>query len=487
MPMSLIRVFSSFIVIDDYEGESKLEKFLSLWDPDSYSYIFSAFRFITRENSTSMVVPRTIGINLLRDYFPDKKIKYMQPVETPDVDIRCLLPPKNKLQEEAIEWIAEKRQKFSHAFLHLKTDSGKTYIAINDFCETKKKTLIVVHLKEVAEQWKERIQQFTNIKEDEIGLISGVKSLDKFKHNGKEKVFIAIHKTLGKVIEENPKRLYDFCQEIGIENKIIDEAHLEILSTILIDLYTDIPFTLYLTATGKRTKWTENSLFQRVFPIKFAFGKGSKGINENEKTHKIKMVEYTTNVYPKIAASFSGRHGFDLNKWSDYTMGHMSFYADMIDHYIKEIKKANPDRNDIQVCILFHKLNQCSSISEHLAAKGYDCGLYNSGIKPSERKDQLKKEIIISTEKSMGAAIDSNIDSFFVFVPFSSDVLAYQIIGRLRDRGLGLYYDFYDSSIEGHVKMSEIRTRHFKKTVKSFVNEKFDKTRETRKIKKKLR
>ena len=71
------------------------------------------------------------------------------------------------------------------------TGSGKTVMALFIIARRNQPTLIVVHTKDLAFQWMERIEQFLGIPKDSVGFIGGGKV-----HMG-EKMTVALVQTLG--------------------------------------------------------------------------------------------------------------------------------------------------------------------------------------------------------------------------------------------------------------------------------------------------
>jgi len=90
------------------------------------------------------------------------------------------------------------------------TGSGKTVIALSIIAERRQPALIVVHTKELAFQWIDRIEQFLGIPAEEIGLIGAGK------------------KTLGdRITVALVQSLYKCSREVApyIGNLIVDECH----------------------------------------------------------------------------------------------------------------------------------------------------------------------------------------------------------------------------------------------------------------------
>ena len=70
-----------------------------------------------------------------------------------------------------------KRQVLSRSFgtLQAPTGSGKTVIALATIAHRTQPALVLVHTRELLNQWVDRIQQFLGIPKKEIGIIGGGK------------------------------------------------------------------------------------------------------------------------------------------------------------------------------------------------------------------------------------------------------------------------------------------------------------------------
>ncbi|MFH1102448.1 MAG: DEAD/DEAH box helicase [Pseudomonadota bacterium] len=109
-------------------------------------------------------------------------------------------------QAEAVEIMAAK----DFGTLSAPTGSGKTVIALNLIARRRQPALIIVHTKELLNQWKARIETFLGIPSADIGVIG----------NGKryvgEKISVALVQTLYKCADEISSR---------IGYLIVDECH----------------------------------------------------------------------------------------------------------------------------------------------------------------------------------------------------------------------------------------------------------------------
>jgi len=463
-----ILVLNSMIIVKDYEPNTQLEKRLSVWKESIHAYSFTAMRVVENIDGTlDAVFPKSLPMYYLSKAFPEKKVIYVKPKFLEDsLDIKCLYEPKDSLQTEALSFLSDNWNR-SQLLLHLRTDSGKTFIAIKFICEEKRKAIIIAHNEVVLTQWISRILEFTNISEDEIGIIQGKKSINKV--TGKEKIFIAIHRTLTNIVEEDSKRLFSFVKENDIDIKIIDECHLEMMSTFVIDSFLNIPTNIYLTATAERAKYDEDKVFGYIVPVKDSFGKGSKDISDIDKQLKTYFINYTTNISENREAKLTTRYGFDLAKWAAYTLDFSEEIGEMILYYLKKIY-VKLKTKDVNVAIMLKSLDQCRKFELFFESKGIEVGQFNTIYKDKKTRHlQLEKGICLTTDKSFGTAVDSSIDVLFNLLPIGNRPGTLQMVGRLRSTGKLIYYDFTDNSIGASVKMQKKRRTYLKKNSKKFI------------------
>jgi len=98
--------------------------------------------------------------------------------------------------------------------------AGKTVMAINLSCITKKKTLIILDNNNLVEQWKSTILNFTNVKEKDIGIIQG----PKFDTDNKP-FTIAMLQTLISKVKRDIIPFYEKMRNSGFDLVFFDECH----------------------------------------------------------------------------------------------------------------------------------------------------------------------------------------------------------------------------------------------------------------------
>ncbi len=114
-------------------------------------------------------------------------------------------------QKSAIE--ATSRKEFG--VITAPPGSGKTVIGLKTIAEKQQPALIILHRKQLLEQWVERIQVFLGIPKNEIGRIGQGKAKP-----GKA-ITVAMIQSLGKYLDK--QETYEFAQSFG--TIIVDECH----------------------------------------------------------------------------------------------------------------------------------------------------------------------------------------------------------------------------------------------------------------------
>ena len=474
--MAAIRIYNTFISIEAYEKVEKLEKKLQLWDEVRHEVRFSAYRVIENPDATlTMVVPRSTSIRMLEKMFPEHEIVYVKSmVPVPTVSIGCHGSCRNKLQEDCIEWMLDNHYR-PQLLLHLRVGTGKTWLALKYIDEMRRLAAIIVDEEKTLHQWIERILEHTDLQEHEIGIVQGQNSFQRLMKNKEQyKILLGIHRTYSKAIERDPKSIDTFFRTMGVDIKVVDEAHVEMMSTFGIDCRTNVRHSVYLTGTAMRADWREKQLMTMIMPVNYAFGVGSENIKEGDKHHIIITGNYDSGCSTEDALKQIKKRGYSQNDWAEYTLADPERFDKLVQIVLRYITWAEQEHDIENVFIALKTLPQCQRMQECLVENGYsseDIGQFNTLIKGiDERMEQLQRPIVISTEKSLGKALDREIDMIIDFVPTSNRGGILQISGRLRaGRSKGLFLYFYDRSIPTHGNMFASGLRPaLKKIAKSY-------------------
>jgi len=163
-----------------------------------------------------------------------------------DIEISHNIKPRSETQEKAIQYMLN----HENGILQLSPGVGKTVISIYMIAERKKKTLILVHRDSLADQWRERLIQFTNLKDEDISRITS----PTFKKDLEKPVIISTTQTFLSLLKRNRKRFLIELDKSNIGIFIADEVHTSIGAPTFSECSIQMPsrYTYGLSATPYR-------------------------------------------------------------------------------------------------------------------------------------------------------------------------------------------------------------------------------------------
>jgi len=465
----MIEISPSYIVVKDYKKKEGLERYLTVWDSVYHRPSFEGF--IKYKNY--LILPRGIDPQVLKKHFPYKDIKKKNVKEInklEDIEMNEEFKPRDSKQVEAIEFLNE-TGKFEHLnnqtqkVLSLRTGDGKTYCSINYFINNNLIPLITVDQLSTMKQWRREITKFTTLKEENVYFIAGKDTIKELEEESVDnnRVYVASHRTVSNLLSKDPLRFYKLIKKLNIGVKIYDEAHVEWENILRMDSFSNVKYTLYLTATPSRSDYKENRVYQRMFESVPKYGLKSK---YNNAYNKILMVEYDTQPDDKREAKMKTGYGFSTNKYSDYIEN------DKYDYFLDIIKKLVTKMGDRKMAIIVHKnsllLKLADSLDEEFSDK--EVGTFSSVISDiEERKKELDKDIIVSTDKSFDKAIDvENLKGLINTVPMSSKTKTEQLIGRLREDN-SIFIDMTDVGFKSTKRQQYYRKKILKLKAKESI------------------
>jgi superfamily II DNA or RNA helicase len=468
----MITLFPTKIVLNNYDAgdSSKLEKSLSVWDRVTFSYDFSAF--LHDDEKRELIIPGGYDMGKLKAVFPRDNYIDKRNETNPynQVSFSLKFPPRDDIQRGAIDFLL--KTKSSQKFLCLPTGKGKTYCSIHYVHKSKKLPLVLVDQENLMEQWKKSILHFTSVKEEEIFLISGKSSIEKLNKMKKSELkkykwFIAIHRTLNNYLEENMGNIEKLFTHLGVGVKLYDEAHVEYKNIFYIDSLSNTE-SIYITATPLRSNPIENGVYQNIFRDVPMFKVHDDALVNY---HNVIIVKYNSKPSIDDQARMKGRHGFDTNAWCKYIIQDGK-YEVFFDTVIQVLNKVN-SKQSRKAVFLFHTMEGNAILTDDFKAEfpNISVGRYDSSIKDKNKRAlELEKDLIITTDKSFGKAIDvKGLEIVFNTVPFGSKAMTEQLLGRLREipEKEVWYIDFLDVGFESCRNQLKQRRNIYNKKAKN--------------------
>jgi superfamily II DNA or RNA helicase len=259
---------------------------------------------------------------------------------------------------------------------------GKTVLALHLAAHFKVKTLVIVHKSFLLNQWKERIEQFTNAN---IGIIQR----DKVEVEGKQIV-------IG-MIQSIAKEKYDLevFKDFGLV--IFDEAHhapSKYFSRAL--PLISCKKTVALSATPKRGDKLEKVLFWYFGPIIYK--------NEQEENNIVlaKIYKYTIQheKFVEKKQRFTGEVNRPGTISNIVTIGRRNkFIIDLVEEILTEEHR--------KILILSERVEHLELLKKRLDERGLiTTGMYVGGMKQTKLDDSAKCTVIFGTFQMASEALD---------------------------------------------------------------------------------
>jgi superfamily II DNA or RNA helicase len=401
------------------------------------------FRFI-EEAESEIIIPKGMAGRLLRfckengieNEFNDDRKKHPRVLFNFNAPLR-------EFQQSVIQSASKKDM----GVIVAPPGSGKTIMGLKIIVEKQQPALIVVHRKQLADQWMERIQSFLGITKSEIGRIGQGK--------GKlgEKITVGMIQSLAKEIEKNKDDIRNTFGTI-----IIDECHhvpAETFRDTISKLNTHYQYGL--TATPFR-KYNDGKLIfihlgeiiAEVKPedignhshAKIIVRNTELDIPFNSKTDKFETLS-------KVLIHDSSRNKLILN--------------DIISELKSGKKVAVITERKEHIDALYQFVKQSY---ETITLSGDD-----SEVNRNSKWKMLKEgnfQALITTGQYFGEGSDlNNIQSLFLVYPFSFEGKLIQYIGRVqRSEVTPTIYDYRDYKIEYLNKLFLKRNTYYRKIEK---------------------
>ncbi len=341
-----------------------------------------------------------------------------------------------KHQQEAVETTAKK----DFGVIVAPTGSGKTVIGLKIIADKKQPALIIVHRKQLLEQWIERIEAFIGIPKKDIGIIG----------QGKAKIGKQI--TVA-TIQSLPKKIDKIKNAFG--TIIVDECHhipAETFRNTIEQLHT---FYLYgLTATPFR-KYNDGKL---IF------------------TH---LGDIIANIQPNEIENFKQAKIIIRNTELDVP------YNSKTDNFetLSKILVHDTNRNKLILNDIQTELNQGKKVviiterKEHIDTlnlflkRSYETITLSGDDTNSNKKAKWKAlqdgsfQVLITTGQYFGEGTDlHNINTLFLVYPFSFQGKLIQYIGRVQRSEINpTIYDYRDIKIDYLNKLFLKRNTYYRK------------------------
>jgi len=327
--------------------------------------------------------------------------------------------------------------------------SGKTIIGLELVAKRKLPALILVHRKQILDQWIERIQTFLNIPKSHIGQYSGIK-----KKIGKE-ITVGSLQTMAR--REDLSNLKDQFGTI-----IVDECHHIPASTFREVIAQLNPSYIYgLTATPKRKHNDEKLIYFYIGDIIARME--TVGLTPALPVIKqpLEIVVRTTNLSIPFEFSTDNFHLLAQVVCFDTARNRM-----IVDDIMRETKGGK------KVLVLSERKEHLKILNLYLKGK-CETILISGDDSVRARKSKERQiengdyQVVLSTGQFFGEGVDKRgFTCLILAFPFSFEGKLVQYLGRLRDIGIQRrIFDYRDKNILFLERQYKMRKRYYKKSL----------------------
>lgn len=240
------------------------------------------------EGSNFLLIPRFFPIE---EYVKDLDIVDDSP-EGEDISIEHNIEARDELQKNIINFFENN----SCGVVQAKPGSGKTVVSIHKIATLKKKAFILVHREALSTQWKDDFLEFTNLKDDDIAILSS----KSYKEDLTKPIIISTDQTFGSLLKRKPKEFIDALKEANIGIFIADEVHTSVGAPTfsMCSIFVPAKYVYGLSATPYRYDGNSDIIHYHlgelfipegkasVVPAKVTVILSSFGIVSNPKTRK---------------------------------------------------------------------------------------------------------------------------------------------------------------------------------------------------------
>jgi len=328
------------------------------------------------------------------------------------------------------------------------TGSGKTVMALAIIAERRQPALIIVHTKELLEQWIARIETFLGIPRAEIGVIgAGKKTVG-------EQITVALVQTLYKCVD-------DFSAAFGF--LIVDECH-RAPSRTFIDAVTefDSRYMLGLSATPWRRDKLSRLIYWHMGDLVHEVNKND--LEENGDILRPEVITRKTSFYPEA----------DPVEEYQEMLKELTEDLDRNRLIASDVAAAAKNKNAGVALVLSDRKNHCHELQFLLASSGIDAEVLTGDLPATKRQAIVEKlnagqiRVLIATGQLIGEGFDCrDLSTLFLATPIKFDGRVLQYLGRVlrpapgKDRAI--VYDYIDSNVGVLMAAAQSRARVYGK------------------------
>jgi superfamily II DNA or RNA helicase len=328
------------------------------------------------------------------------------------------------------------------------TGSGKTVMGLQLIAARRQPALIVVHTKDLAHQWVERIEQFLGVPADEVGWIGGGK------RRPGERITVALVQSLYKCAAEIAPR---------IGHLVVDECH-RTPSRTFTDAVTafDARFMLGLSATPWRRDKLSKLIFWHLGDVQHEIK--PEGLVASGDVLKAEVIRRETEFRPYF------------DPVSAYSRMLSELAADKARNIQIVDDVAAASRETAGVClVLSDRKAHCENLRALLKLRHGITAEVLTGDRPTAQRRTLaaamqagQVQVVIATGQLIGEGFDCpRLETLFLVTPIRFSGRLLQYLGRVLRPAPGKerarVFDYVDVHVDTLVKAARARQRVYQR------------------------
>lgn len=380
-----------------------------------------------------------------------------------DINIEFKSELRNDLQKQSVKYMHD----HDSGILKLNPGEGKTVISIAAICMLRKKAIILMHKDSLVSQWQERFLQHTNIKPEDIGILSTAK----YKEVIKKPIVIGTVQTMVSMSKKIPT-LDQELKEANFGIGIWDECHTTggapLFSTSC--YYISAKKCFGLSATPGRTDHNDDIIgmhLGRVFSpqgstntlkprvILTYFDHGAMRNHRNYIMAGFPMKDKNGREIPR-------KFGFDSNRYTQM------LFSKKNNRYIKVLKSMiefcyKNNRNTLVIC---SRIKLLDKMAEGFPKEDVGFFLPRSG---KTRDEQLHRKIVFSTPGSSRDGTDNvDLDCLILATPVGNIIQAIGRVCRFKEnKPQPIVFDLVDTGCNDMLHWGERRKEEYLEKAKN--------------------
>jgi len=331
-------------------------------------------------------------------------------------------------------------------FVNLATGLGKSFCSMRAMQILGERTCIIVKPMYI-EKWVLDMRRTYDIAFEDILVIRGSDQLQELLLEAETgeletKVIIISNKTFQnwiKLYEKFREETLDmgyaclpenYCQHLGVGIRLIDEVHQDFHLNFKIDLYTNVPHSISLSATLVSDDAFLNNMYEIAYPAAYrcrgpAYKKyiaSMAVIYKVKNPDKIRTKEYNSHSYTHHQFEQSILKNFDLTK----------HYFELVYQTLEGTYKQNYKKGD-KAIVYCKSIDMCTLLTNFLKDKYKHLDIRRY-VEEDVFENLLQADISVTTLESAGTAVDiDQLTTVILTTAVTSSQANIQGFGRLRE------------------------------------------------------